>query len=163
MNGDSSDLAETEGIGIDSVVLGVRASDDNRVEALVDAVTDLSEPMAFEVTIAYIFDKDSHNETIKQVVGTDSDHVDPDELAARMSVVRTITDRLEAASIDVETRAAPGTSGEGVVDIAESVDADRVIIGGRNRSPAGKALFGSAVQSVMFNASCPVTFVRDQE
>lgn len=162
-NRDSHDLAETEGVGIETIVLGVRASDDNRVEALVDAVTDISASKEFAVVVAYIFDKDSHNETIKQVVGADSERVDPDELAARMSVVQTITDLLEAASIDVETRAAPGTSGDGLVDIAEDVDGDRVIIGGRRRSPAGKALFGSAVQTVMLNAPCPVTFVRDQK
>ncbi|AHG01309.1 universal stress protein (plasmid) [Halostagnicola larsenii XH-48] len=152
-----------EDIGIETVVLGVRARDDDRAETLVDAVEDIRTSNDLTVIVAYIFDKDSHNETIKQVVGADSEHVDPDELASRMSVVRTITDLLEAASIDVETRAAPGTSGDGLVDIAEDVDADRVIIGGRRRSPTGKALFGSAVQTVMFNAPCPVTFVRDQE
>lgn len=163
MSEDSSGFDGTEDISVETAVLGVRAPDDARVETLVDAVMDISASNEFAVIVAYIFDKDSHNETIKQVVGAEGEHVEPDELASRMSVVRTITDRLEAASIDVETRAAPGTNGDGIVDIAEDVDADRVLIGGRRRSPAGKALFGSTVQTVLFNAPCPVTFVRDQD
>jgi nucleotide-binding universal stress UspA family protein len=44
--------------------------------------------------------------------------------------------------------------------MAAGVDADMVFIQERRRSPAGKAVFGSAAQEVLLNAPCPVTFVR---
>jgi nucleotide-binding universal stress UspA family protein len=50
--------------------------------------------------------------------------------------------------------------GQRLVELADEVDADMVVLGGRNRSPAGKALFGSTAQEVMLGSSCPVTFVR---
>jgi nucleotide-binding universal stress UspA family protein len=47
-----------------------------------------------------------------------------------------------------------------VVALAEELDADLVIVGGRTRSPAGKAVFGSTAQEILLESPCPVTFVR---
>jgi nucleotide-binding universal stress UspA family protein len=44
--------------------------------------------------------------------------------------------------------------------IADEVDADMIVLGGRGRSPARKALFGSTTQEVLLGSPCPVTFVR---
>lgn len=42
---------------------------------------------------------------------------------------------------------------------AEEQDARYVVIGGRQRSPTGKALFGSVTQDVMFESPAPVVNV----
>ncbi|MDX1746824.1 MAG: universal stress protein, partial [Halobacteriales archaeon] len=57
-------------------------------------------------------------------------------------------------------RGAVGERGETVVEIATEVGADRIVIGGRSRSPTGKAVFGSTAQEILLSAPCPVTFVR---
>lgn len=145
-----------------TILLGVGGRDDSRVDALVDVVKEVASSNT-TVIIVHVFDTDSYKETVKQVANTEDEHIEPDELAAQMSTTEEITGRLEADSIDYEARATTGRKGDGVVEIAEEVDADRVIIGGRQRSPAGKALFGSTAQKVMLNAPCPVTFVRDRE
>lgn len=51
-----------------------------------------------------------------------------------------------------------------VVSYADSEDTRYLVIGGTRRSPAGKAVFGSATQSILLNASCPVvTVLSDDE
>jgi nucleotide-binding universal stress UspA family protein len=39
---------------------------------------------------------------------------------------------------------------------------DLLVVGGRGRSPTGKAVFGSTVETVLRRAPCPVTYVRRQ-
>lgn len=57
---------------------------------------------------------------------------------------------------DVETVVRIGDPSEEVRAYADDVDARCVVVGGRRRSPTGKALFGSVTQRVMLTASVPV-------
>ncbi|MBX0349930.1 MULTISPECIES: universal stress protein [Haloarcula] len=147
---------------LDTVVLAVGNRDDTRVTALIETVCEIASPENTRVIIAHVFDAQSYKEVVEQMLDTPTAEVKPDELAARMAITQEITDQFEQRAIECEPRATTGTSGEGVVSIAKDVDADRVVIGGRQRSPAGKAIFGSTAQEVMLNAPCPVTFVRDR-
>lgn len=75
----------------------------------------------------------------------------------------------EAANISRENSQdiAPGAEAVGLVgdpaqtitDYVEEQDAEYVVIGGRKRSPVGKALFGSVTQSVLLNVEKPVVTV----
>lgn len=47
-----------------------------------------------------------------------------------------------------------------IAEYVESVDARYLVVGGRKRSPIGKALFGSVTQSVLLNVDAPVVTVR---
>ncbi|MFP9193326.1 universal stress protein [Natrialbaceae archaeon A-CW1-1] len=55
-----------------------------------------------------------------------------------------------------------GTPSNQIVEYASDQDARYIVVAGRKRSPAGKAMFGSVAQSVLLNARCPVvsTFVK---
>jgi nucleotide-binding universal stress UspA family protein len=89
--------------------------------------------------------------------------VTPSDIAERNAGVRDLSDALSDSGIDVTAcgRLTDGASrGQRLAELADDVDADMVVLGGRGRSPAGKALFGSTAQEVMFESPCPVTFVR---
>jgi nucleotide-binding universal stress UspA family protein len=60
----------------------------------------------------------------------------------------------DPGAIEVEVRV--GDPADVIVTYADEVDARYVVIGGRRRSPTGKALFGSVTQRVMLSASVPV-------
>lgn len=57
-----------------------------------------------------------------------------------------------------------GLSGENVadtiLDYAQRVDARYIVLGGRKRSPVGKAVFGSVTQAVILNADRPVVTIQ---
>lgn len=52
-----------------------------------------------------------------------------------------------------------GDPAEMVLSVTAEVDPRYLVIGGRRRSPAGKALFGSATQSILLAATVPVVTV----
>lgn len=163
MNGDSAITDSSNVSGLETILLAVGGSDENRVDALVDVIKEIAPPTDLTVIVVYMFDFDSHEETIQNISGTADEYIDPDELASQMTPVETIAEQLEEVSIDYDVRATTGTKGDGIVDIATESDADRVVVGGRHRSPTGKAIFGSTVQKVLLNAPCPVTLVRESE
>lgn len=49
-----------------------------------------------------------------------------------------------------------GNPAETAVKYAKDHNARYIVIGGRKRSPVGKAIFGSVAQSIILQADCPV-------
>lgn len=68
---------------------------------------------------------------------------------------------LESEGIAVEARREHANPSEAIVNVAAELDADRIVMSGRKRSPAGKVLFGSVTQSVLLHTDVPVTVVLD--
>lgn len=63
----------------------------------------------------------------------------------------------------VSTEGRVGEPVEEVLGAIGELDARYAVIGGRRRSPAGKAVFGSATQSILLNATVPVMTVMEGE
>lgn len=76
--------------------------------------------------------------------------------ADRVESVRRARERLEDEDVDVLVRDDSGDTTEDILDEAEEYDVDAIVLGGRKRSPAGKAIFGSVTQSVILNTERPV-------
>lgn len=69
----------------------------------------------------------------------------------------------EVISAGYEVIGRVGNPGKKVVEYAEEVDARYLVVGGRARSPVGKAIFGSVTQSILLSTERPVVAVTASE
>jgi nucleotide-binding universal stress UspA family protein len=145
---------------LQTILLAVGPGDAERAEALADAVTEVAGPTGARVVLAHVFTGDEYDEVLDRLEYDPMDEVDPDDVAARHATVRELTRAFDEGSVEYEVRGRVGPHGKSIVQLAKEVRADRVVVGGRKRSPTGKAVFGSTAQAVMMNAPAPVTFVR---
>lgn len=76
--------------------------------------------------------------------------------ATRIGAVRHAIEYLEEHDVEAEVIDESGDTAEFILREAEERDVDAVVLGGRKRSPAGKAIFGSVTQSVILNTDLPV-------
>ena len=78
---------------------------------------------------------------------------------AYLAEVRSV---LADAGVDHDLRVVDsgGDASDQLVDLAEEVDADLIVIGLRRRSPVGKLILGSNAQRVLLDAPCPVLTVK---
>lgn len=72
-------------------------------------------------------------------------------------------ERLTDAGIAVETMLRGGDPAEIIIECADQVSADMILLGGRKRSPLGSLLFGSVSQAVTLDATQPVTITGQAE
>lgn len=136
------------------ILIPVRKNE-TRTRRQVDAISDLPvRPGDVSVTVLYVFEE------------IDSDLGGTLSLQEYDDVPETVTwarDRLETEGFDVEALVAEGHPDDAIVSLSTDRDADHIVLGGRKRSPTGKAIFGSTVQSVILDADVPVTVVPEAE
>jgi nucleotide-binding universal stress UspA family protein len=151
----------TKQSGLNSVLVALGPEDADRVARLAEEAIDIAGPAEATVVINHVFTSDEFEERVDALsFDREAADVSPDDVAVRYSPVRELAKKLEDAGVDYEIRGAIGHYGEKVVALAEELDTDLVLVGGRKRSPTGKAVFGSVAQEIMLSAPCPVTFVR---
>ena len=146
-------------MAIDTILLSVGPGDEDRLDELSQTVLDVAGPAGARVVLAHVFSDEEYSTVRKNLNVDRNSELTPDDVAARYGIIRDFADRFDDV-VEYEVRGAVGHRGENVVAIAEEVGADRVVVGGRKRSPSGKAVFGSTAQQIMLSAPCPVTFVR---
>lgn len=155
---------EVTTMAIETILLAVGPSDADRADHLAEATADVAGPTGATIVLLHVFTPEEYERTLTNL-GFDrgADEVDPDNVANRHATIRDISEVFDDAGLDYEVRGAVGDHGESIVVVATDIGADRIVVGGRQRSPAGKAVFGSTAQEVLLSAPCPVTFVRVDE
>jgi nucleotide-binding universal stress UspA family protein len=148
-------------MAIETIILAVGQEDEDRAKRLAETAIEIAEPTGAHVVLSHVFTDREFEEVVDQLDFDSSANPDPSAVASRHVTTRTVAQSLDAVDVDYEIRGSVGDRGETIVDLAKAEQADRVIVGGRQRSPTGKAVFGSTAQEVMLSAPCPVTFVRD--
>lgn len=76
--------------------------------------------------------------------------------APRVSSVRAAVDVFEMHDIEPEIIGTSGTPADEIRRVATENDVDLLSLGGRKRSPTGKAIFGSVTQAVILESDRPV-------
>lgn len=75
---------------------------------------------------------------------------------SRVETVRRTIDILEEEGVSYETRELSSPPAEGIFEVAKDEEVDEIVMGGRKRSPAEKAILGSVTQNVVLNSDVPV-------
>lgn len=72
--------------------------------------------------------------------------------------------RLQASGVPFAVRRFTSTqlAADDVLNVAEEVGAEVIVIGLRHRTPVGKLILGSTAQSILLDAPCPVLAVKHQ-
>lgn len=151
------------GMAIETILLAVAGRDEDRIDALAEAVLEVAEPADASVLVTHAFNQADFDAAREQLAdsGESPSNLGVDQVAQRHEMVRQLGERFQGAGVPYDVRGLVGEDvGDLVVDLAENQDADRIVVGGRTRSPTGKAVFGSTAQSILLSGPCPVTFVR---
>lgn len=148
-------------MALETILLAVGHGDRERIDRLAEETIDVAQPAGARVVLGHVFTDEEYETTIDNLkFDRDAENLSADVVAARHATIRELQKHFEDVGVKYEVRGAVGEHGESIVELAKEVDADRVVVGGRKRSPAGKAVFGSVAQEVMLSSPCPVTFVR---
>lgn len=145
------------GMAVETLLVAIGRTDYDRVERLAEETVDIAGPTGADVVLAHAFTRKGFEEARSNL---QFDDATPDQVATHSATIRDLEAVLEATDVDYTIRGAVGDPGETMVDLADACDADIVVVGGRGRSPAGKAIFGSVAQSIMLDAPCPTLYVR---
>ncbi|WP_136687703.1 universal stress protein [Halorhabdus amylolytica] len=148
---------------LETVLLAVGPTDHDRVDELAEAVVEIAGPSGASVVLAHVFTPDQFDQAAQRLGFGGGSEASPEEVANRHDTIRTIGDILDEAGVEYTIRGRVGDHATEIIDLSRTLDVDRVVVGGRKRSPSGKAVFGSVAQDIMLEAPCPVTFVKAQD
>lgn len=113
MNASSNETNTMDEPALETVLLAVGGRDEARVNELVRTVREVTSPSTSRVVLVHLFDRSSHQETVKNVSDSGDAYVEPDELASQMPVVQSIADRIEELPVDCDVRATTSKKGWG--------------------------------------------------
>jgi nucleotide-binding universal stress UspA family protein len=131
---------------------------------VIEVATDLATAYDDTLVVVHVIPEqevDEHIRTMRELPGySDTGVSDESDRAADFArrIVEQTLDREQRERVDVAGRV--GRPETQVRSVAEEVDARYVVIGGRNQSPVGKAMFGSTTQSILLKSDRPVLTVR---
>lgn len=102
-------------------------------------------------------DFQSHRESIQGIPGFGDFSLSQGQDGASRFAQRALQETLEAIEYDrISTRGRVGDPAEEILAVAAEVEPRFLVIGGRRRSPVGKALFGSTTQEILLESEWPV-------
>ena len=152
---------------VDHVVVAAGETDQSRVRAVAETAASVAGPAGATVTVVHVHSPERYERRASALHFEARAPPEADALARRVTAVQRLALALshheETDDVAIEIRGLVAEDvGSAITDFADEVGADRIVVGGRRRSPVGKAVFGSTAQAIMLAASCPVTLVPDE-
>lgn len=100
---------------------------------------------------------------VKEVQSDEGGKIRVEEYAELPESASKAVEFLESEGITARADQRSGDPAEEILRSAREAEADQIVLGGRKRSPVGKAVFGSVVQNVILNADRPVLTIGGTE
>lgn len=147
------------GMAIDTILVAVGPGDADRAKNFADAVVDVAAPTGADVVLLHVFTDEEYADVLDKLDFEDAGPDQAGDVARRRHAVRDLAGVLEDRDVHVDIRGAVGPHADSIVETAEAVGADMVYVGGRKRSPTGKAVFGDATQRVILDFDGAVTVI----
>lgn len=131
-----------------------------RAERVVRVAHDLAEAYDDTLVALHVVPTEEFNayqESIEDIPEFSDISVTQREDSAKRFARKFVMETLDDVDEDrIEPMGRVGDVTDEILAVADDIDPRYLVIGGRRRSPTGKALFGSTTQQVLLNAECPV-------
>lgn len=141
-----------------TVLLAIGSEIDQSVRSA-EAVTELPEAdTEVDVTALNVFEE-------FEARGGDGGSISSDDLYEDTDIPESLeraVEYLEERGVSTTAQRAHGDPATEIIEAAKEIDANAIVMGGRRRSPVGKALFGSVVQAVLLDARRPVFVIMSK-
>lgn len=145
----------------------VAISEEHEASPVIPVGYDLAQAFDEQLHVLHVVPEDeyeAHREAIVRLPDVSVHSFSQEADSAARFAREVLENSLEDFDFDrVETVGRVGDPADQVHAVAEDLDASYVVIGGRKRSPTGKAIFGSQTQSILLNADRPVVTVMEGE
>jgi nucleotide-binding universal stress UspA family protein len=137
-----------------------------QTDPVVSVGADLAEAYGEELVVLHVVPEDefeAHRREITRLDRSADYSFTQEEQSAERLVDDVVDETLGAHEASVTSVGRVGSPTEEILSLARERDARYLVIGGKKRSPVGKAVFGSVTQSVLLDADRPVVTAIDDE
>lgn len=99
---------------------------------------------------------EKHRETLEAIPEFSDLSIDREAESAARVAQRLAEETVGETDVAIESSGRVGDVADETLAEVAAVDPRYLVLSGRRRSPTGKAVFGSPVQRILLNATCPV-------
>lgn len=131
------------------------------IDFILDEGRELAEAFNEELHVVHVLNRESYYDLNRTSVENQHTTVMNEEIEETAAEIA--KEAVGSAGSDVTPVGRMGKPAEEIVQYAREQDARYIVVGSRKRTPIGKAVFGSVVQSIILEADQPVVTVRKDD